>query len=94
MKKIYPKLIVVGMILIISWMVNFRYQYEPPVPAASQPQSIKKIIIVKKVYIRVPVQVDSTQADTTIITLPKELPTTNYKKYYRSRNLHKSGLIS
>ena len=78
----------------ISWLINFHYNYQPIAPETKQPQSVKKIIVVKKIYIRVPMQVDSSHSDTTIITLPKELPVTNYKKYYRSRNLHKTGFIS
>lgn len=94
MKKLYPKLIIVGMILMITWIVNFRFTAEPAVPADVPTQTVKKIIIIKKVYIRIPDQKDSLQKDSTVITLPKEVPMNNYRKYYRSRNLHKSGLIS
>jgi hypothetical protein len=93
MKSIYPKLVVVSMILIVAFMFNFKYHYEPAIPAA-QPQQVKKVIIVKKVYIKVPVFKDSTHTDSSVITLPKETKTPDFKKYYRSRNIHKGAYIS
>ncbi len=96
MKKMYPKFIIVFMIVLITFMINFRYQKEPEIPQASPQQVVKKVVVIKKVYIRVPSVNDSTgrNADTTIITLPKEAPAPNYKKYFRSKNLHKNGFIS
>ncbi len=77
-------------------MINFKYQYEPETREATSPQTVKKVVVIKKIYIRVPSAKDSTgTADTTtIITLPKETPAPNYRKYYRAKNLHKNGYIS
>ena len=93
MKSIYSKLIIVLMILVVAFTINFNYHDESAIPTP-QPQMVKKVIVVKKVYIPVPVK-DSVKSDTNkIITLPKQSPVSNYKKYYRSRNFHRSGYIS
>ncbi len=82
------------MLLIITFIINFRFNYAPK-EYTPPSETIQKVIIIKKIYIRVPSAVDSTHKDsTTTITLPKEVQLPNYKKFYRSRNLHKSGFIS
>ena len=94
MRSIYSKLIIVFLILVVAVSINFKYQNESEV-IVPQPQVIQKVVIVKKVYIQVPTAKDSTKTDTiTSIVLPKENPIPNYKIYYRSRNLHRSGSIS
>lgn len=80
----------------VALVMNFRFDPEP----LSQPAPvIKKVVVIKKVYIRVPTPSDSsgTADTTTIITLPKQplvAPTPDVRKFRRSRNLHKSGFIS
>lgn len=101
MKAIYPKVIIVLVILIVALVINFRFQVKSVITEPA-PQVVKEKVIIKKVYIRVPVHVpaDSVQPDSTIITLPKQ-PLVNptpdlkkYSKYSRSRNLHRRGFIS
>ncbi len=96
MKMIYPKMIIVLVILAVALVMNFRYEAEPVRTPAPAPV-VKKVVVIKKVYIRVPVPSDSSQIDTTIITLPKEPlspPAPDLKKFRKSRNIHKSGFIS
>jgi hypothetical protein len=82
------------MTLVVALMMNFKYHHESEIRQATPPQTVKKVVVIKKIYIRVPSAKDSTGSDTTIITLPKETPPPNFKKYYRSRNLHRNGFIS
>ena len=80
------------MIMIVSFILNFRYEYKPTVQTAP---AVKKVIVVKKVYIRVPTAKDSTQTDSTVI-VPKQplaLPGVDIRKFYRSRNLHKKNVF-
>jgi hypothetical protein len=98
MRAIYPKMIIVLVILIVTLVINFRFQAKP-VANDPAPQVVKEKVIIKKVYIRVPVHApaDSVQPDSTIITLPKQPlvnPAPDFRKYHRSRNLHKRGFIS
>ncbi|HSZ25172.1 MAG TPA: hypothetical protein VK766_05620 [Cytophagaceae bacterium] len=95
-REIHAKIGVVVMLLVVSWIINFRYQKEPLFIPAPTPQ-VKKVIVVKKIYIRVPVPMDSIHSDTTtIFPLPKPLasPSIDVKKFRRSRNLYKNGFIS
>jgi hypothetical protein len=92
MKSFYSKLIIVLMIIIISLILNFKYEYKPTVQTLP---AVKKVIVIKKVYIRIPTPVDSIHSDTTII-LPKQplaLPGFDVRKFYRSRNLHKKNVF-
>ena len=92
MKSFYPKLIIVLMIMVITLILNFRYEHKPVVQTAP---AVKKVVVIKKVYIRVPTPTDSTHSDTTVI-LPKQplaLPGYNLRKFYRSRNLHKKNVF-
>jgi hypothetical protein len=95
MRTIYPKVIIVLIILMVALVMNFRFDPEP----VSQPAPVvKKVVVIKKVYIRVPTPADTSRTDTTtIITLPKEpltTPVPDVRKFRRSRNLHKTGFIS
>ena len=94
MKSIYPKFVIVLLILIVAILINFKYQDKSEI-LVPQPQIIQKVVVIKKVYIQVPAVKDSTKSDTiTSVILHKENPVPNYRKYYRSRNLHRSGFIS
>jgi hypothetical protein len=74
----------------VALVMNFRFDPEP----VSQPAPVvKKVVVIKKVYIRVPTPSDTARIDTTtIITLPKPVP--DMRKFRRYRNLHKTGFIS
>jgi hypothetical protein len=97
MKNIIPKLVVVSMIFIAAALINFRYEHPQQ---SAPPKPVQQIIVVKKVYVRVPVPSvcgDTISKDTTVITLPKETAKPaqpNYSKYKRSRYLHRSGNIT
>jgi hypothetical protein len=81
------------MIMIVSLILNFKYESSPTVQTAP---AVKKVIVIKKVYIRVPIPTDSTHSDTTTIILPKQplaLPGLNIRKFYNSRNLHKKNVF-
>jgi len=90
MKKLYSKLIIVSIIIIITLLINFRF---------TNPNDLKqeKEIIIKTIYIPSPVQHnDSISKDSSDNTLLKKesSPRQNYTKYYRSKQIHKKGYIS
>ncbi len=80
--------------LIVALVINFKFESEP----VSKPKAeVKKEVVIKKVYIRVPMPADSIKGDSTIITLPKQPlanPAPSMRKYRRTRNLHRPGFIS
>jgi len=87
-------MIIVAITLIVALMMNFNYQPEPVIKKTP----VKKVVVVKKVYIKVPAPADSTHvSDSTAITLPKQplrTPAPDFKKYRRSKNFHKNVFIS
>jgi len=90
MKKLYSKLIIVSIIIIITLLINFRFTNHNDLKQ-------EKEIIIKTIYIPSPEQAkDSIKQDSLDNSLLKKdiLPGQNYTKYYRSKQIHKKGYIS
>ncbi len=99
MNNLFPKLAVLLSIILVAFIINFKFETEADIKPVSQ--AVKKVIVIKKIYIKIPVDTaailakrDSQIVDTIQLTLPKLNKKLDLNQFKRSRNIHRKSLIT
>jgi hypothetical protein len=99
MRNLLHKILIISLLLLVVWLINFRFEN----PEQAKPtQIVKKVVVVKKVYVKVPspcpaqIKQDSVASkDSMIITMPKiNTKPLDLKQFNRSRQIHKKAFVA
>ncbi|MCU0430139.1 MAG: hypothetical protein MUF42_09225 [Cytophagaceae bacterium] len=90
MKQYIPSILMSVTLISIAWILDFKIkETEAPVQ-----QVVKKVVVVKKIYIKIPSDTNQTIIDTIQLVTPAAKNKNDYQNFKRSRFMHKPGPIS
>jgi hypothetical protein len=90
MKRYIPATIVSVTLLLLAFIIDFRLTKEE----APVQQVVKKVVVVKKIYIKIPSDSNNVVVDTIQLVTPAVKPKNDLNNYRRSRFMHRPGPVS